>query len=220
MIKSILGKFPRGALQCKQVALLSTAYLDGTLHPDRISLVREHLGICQACSLQLAEEKQIRDGLGQLESVEPPANLWANVRYQLRCEQQTAQPWMRWGNAVGGLGVALAIVLLVAVRIVSNGAGPGATTHKHISAQNDLMEPPCADLKTYQQSWVCDNQQVDNTFEQVAWELEQLMEKKDSTQRTNKLITSSFTFEQRMQNFAAFDDHSIAMPCGLCSGRK
>lgn len=57
-----------------------SAYLDEELSPSEIRAVHAHVAGCEACRDELAALRQVKDLLGRLPEMEPPADLWSGVR--------------------------------------------------------------------------------------------------------------------------------------------
>jgi anti-sigma factor RsiW len=57
-----------------------SAYLDEELSPSEMRAVAAHVAGCEACRDELAALRRVKDLLGRLPEVEPPAELWAGVR--------------------------------------------------------------------------------------------------------------------------------------------
>jgi|GEM_PF-3142963 len=70
-------------MNCRELTASVTAYLDGELDDAEASACRGHLRTCPACRTLAADEAAVRDGLADLERVEPPAALWSAISARL-----------------------------------------------------------------------------------------------------------------------------------------
>lgn len=80
---------------CREFDLHLAAYLEGEAAPA----VPAHARECPSCEAILADLEGIRQAAGELDLVEPPARVWANVRAQLAQEGVICEPvpaWSRW----------------------------------------------------------------------------------------------------------------------------
>jgi anti-sigma factor RsiW len=69
--------------RCADVERLVTAYVDGELDDQRSSAVRGHLRTCAACAERVEDEARVRELAADLESVEPPRDLWSAIDARL-----------------------------------------------------------------------------------------------------------------------------------------
>jgi hypothetical protein len=61
-------------MNCEEMRVLLSDYVDGVLDPKTKVLVDEHLSACKACQAELASLKALVHELGSLESVAPPSD--------------------------------------------------------------------------------------------------------------------------------------------------
>jgi len=93
-------------------------YVDELLPEDRKLEVRRHLDECQECKQTVAELRQLIDRASRLGEMEPPRDLFPEIR------SATKRPgfgWMRWVAAAAVIGF---VALLAVLRVGDNGATP------------------------------------------------------------------------------------------------
>lgn len=112
-------------MSCEDVRPRLSGYLDGDLDAERGSVVRGHLRTCDACRQIATDEAALRDGLRQLEPVDPPARMWAGIQARLADEEVAHSQRPTWRRALarwapsaprfaaGGLLAAAAVAVLV-----------------------------------------------------------------------------------------------------------
>ena len=81
------------------------AYFDGELE--------RHLEECDSCRREMTEQRQLFAELSSLEQFHPPADFTANLMAML--PRQAANPFPLWGILAGIVGLALSVVMLLAV---------------------------------------------------------------------------------------------------------
>lgn len=109
-------------MNCRQVAAMCDAYIDGELDPGRTSAVRGHARDCAACHRLLADTARLREEMADFEPIEPPPGLWQAIGSALAdaeradARRSTASLW--WERmrpkalpAAVGLAGAFAVVL-------------------------------------------------------------------------------------------------------------
>jgi anti-sigma factor RsiW len=124
-MKSLLGPLRGSApTRCRDLAASVTAYLDGDLDDATASACRGHLRTCADCRALAEDHARIRDGLADLERVEPPAALWSQISARLGEAEiadarraPASQLWARlrpivWPAAVTASACAIAIVMV------------------------------------------------------------------------------------------------------------
>ncbi|MGA2325362.1 MAG: anti-sigma factor [Bryobacteraceae bacterium] len=67
-------------MTCRNVQYSLSAHLDGCLSPEERREVLEHLAGCPDCEVQLGELARVRDAVGKLPAVAPPAHLSSVLR--------------------------------------------------------------------------------------------------------------------------------------------
>jgi hypothetical protein len=72
-------------MNCRNVQRRLPGYLDGAIHPDEHSQVREHLELCATCRQQLDRYRRLAMCLASVKPAEPPADL--PLRIQVRASQ-------------------------------------------------------------------------------------------------------------------------------------
>jgi hypothetical protein len=74
-------------MRCRDALARSTAYVDGELDERHSRAVRGHLRGCPRCADAFAAEAAMRDGLGELEPIEPPATLWRDIEARMGSDE-------------------------------------------------------------------------------------------------------------------------------------
>lgn len=118
-------------MNCRDLAALCSAYVDGDLDDRRASAVRGHARVCQACREMLADEEQVRDAASELPAIDPPSELWAGIEARIAAEEigDSERPrwWFWWQNLrehALPAAVATVAVLAVGVWLWQRGASP------------------------------------------------------------------------------------------------
>jgi hypothetical protein len=88
-------------MDCQKTNLMLADYSVSNLNASQTRLVEEHLQGCSACRKRLAELRAVGDLLEGLESLEPPAEIWQEIR--ARGERLFAAPARREVPSVRGL---------------------------------------------------------------------------------------------------------------------
>jgi anti-sigma factor RsiW len=93
------------------------AYLDGELRPDQAVDIREHLGTCAHCSLEIAEMARLQRSLRGARGHFVPS-----TEFRRKMQKQISRPkrrgWLIWSAPIG---IAFATVLLAAVVWIGHG---------------------------------------------------------------------------------------------------
>jgi anti-sigma factor RsiW len=93
------------------------AYLDGELRPDQVVDIREHLGTCAHCSLEIAEMARLQRSLRGARGHFAPS-----AEFRRKIQKQIARPRRRaWSIWSAPLGAAFATVLLAAIVWIGHG---------------------------------------------------------------------------------------------------
>lgn len=137
-------------MNCGDVQIALTPYLDGELDIDRGREVRGHLRSCAACRQVAREESLLRDGLRALPTLDPPGDLWRGIARQLanaELADATGPRWRRvvarWQRSLRGLTVATAAVA-IAIAIVA-AVGIWRASHRGLqAARPELAAAPAA----------------------------------------------------------------------------
>jgi hypothetical protein len=108
--------------RCQDVALLLDELVDGTLDETRERAVRGHLRECIDCARRAEETHRLVAAASQLESLDPPSEMWARLEARLdREEIEFSQKprWWWWWHAwrrtllASGLGLAAATTAVI-----------------------------------------------------------------------------------------------------------
>lgn len=118
-------------MDCKEIRILLSKYLEDDLEPDRKKLVEQHLGSCEGCARELDALKSMVSSLGKLEKVEPPFDFLESIHQRLE-EPSRAKVMLRRIFYPPYIklpieAVAVAATILLAIRIVSF-ISPGEVT--------------------------------------------------------------------------------------------
>jgi anti-sigma factor RsiW len=104
-------------MQCSSATAMLGAYLDGELRPDQAVDIREHLGTCAHCSLEIAEMARLQRSLRGARGHFVPS-----MEFRRKIQKQISRPkrprWLIW---YAPIGVTLATVLLAAVVWIGHG---------------------------------------------------------------------------------------------------
>lgn len=103
-------------MNCERVRNLLSAYLDRELSPEESHRVRAHLVTCGGCNAEFEAEREIKETLGDLPSLEPPADFLPDLFHRLESEPAPGAVWfpsplLRWA----AVGAAAAVLLALPV---------------------------------------------------------------------------------------------------------
>jgi hypothetical protein len=106
-------------MRCRDVARLSSAYVDGALDDGRSSALRGHLRQCDGCRELVEDEVRVLEVAEELEPVDPPPDLWAAIGERLAeaevGDAGRSRLWLWWQVArTYALPAAVAVVAVVA----------------------------------------------------------------------------------------------------------
>lgn len=106
-------------MRCRDVARLSSAYVDGELDDGRSSALRGHLRQCDGCRELVEDEVRMLEVAEELEPVEPSPALWAAIGERLAeaevGDARRSRLWLWWqGARIYTLPAAVAVVALIA----------------------------------------------------------------------------------------------------------
>ncbi len=109
-------------MQCRDVEVLDSSYIDGELDDARASAFRGHLRICAPCRQRVEDLAALVDAAARLSPIDPPASLWSAIERGLAeaeiADAQRSWLWLRW-QAIrprllpGAVAVAAAAVLVL-----------------------------------------------------------------------------------------------------------
>lgn len=140
-------------MTCKRTASLLQLYVDDRLAPAQVARLERHLAGCGNCREELALFECIRDGAGESELIEEPADLTQRVLDRVAAfESRRAAAAQEWLPGVSGLAaswrkVALALVALVALALLPSGNAFALTDtlSRHVASAYILLLTPGPD---------------------------------------------------------------------------
>ena len=92
------------------------AYVLGALDAEELAALEAHLQTCESCRTELAEYRQISDGLlAALPPRQPSAALRKRLRSQLPSARKVVRPRFAWSFGQLAAGAALALLLIMSV---------------------------------------------------------------------------------------------------------
>lgn len=95
-----------------------SAYLDQELSPSEMRAVAAHIAECPACREELAALRGIKDLLGRLPEVEPPAGMWAAVRARTAVPRHPSATILETLRAAFRRPAAAAVAAMVIVLLI------------------------------------------------------------------------------------------------------
>jgi hypothetical protein len=75
---------------CRESQAKLPGYLDGAIHPRERTVLRQHLDSCAACRRELSRYRLLATHLANVEPIQPPAELVAEIRARAA---QARSPW-------------------------------------------------------------------------------------------------------------------------------
>ena len=73
-------------IDCPDIQEDVSLWMDGDLDPSRAETVEKHLESCAECAAFRQDLNSIREGVEELEPLDPPERLWTELRFQLEAE--------------------------------------------------------------------------------------------------------------------------------------
>ena len=70
-------------MKCEKVIKKLNDYITGSLGEKEKEKIEEHLNDCSVCTEELAFIKEFESAFSTMESVEPPAELWDNIKNEI-----------------------------------------------------------------------------------------------------------------------------------------
>ncbi|HKJ70711.1 MAG TPA: zf-HC2 domain-containing protein [Gammaproteobacteria bacterium] len=107
-------------MDCTRIRNRLDDYLDGQLEAAASTAVAGHLAECAECAERFREEEALRQALRDLPVPPPSGDLLAAARREADRRERGRRLW-----GAGGLGVAAALLLAVAVGLVQRAPAPG-----------------------------------------------------------------------------------------------
>jgi hypothetical protein len=106
-------------MRCRDVARLSSAYVDGQLDDGRSSALRGHLRQCDRCRELVEDQVRLLEVAEELEPLDPPPAMWAAIGERLAAAEvgdaHRSRLWLWWqGARAYGLPAAVAVVAVIA----------------------------------------------------------------------------------------------------------
>ncbi len=125
-----------GLTPCDSLESLLPWYCNGSLDRDQRSLVAEHLVVCRACRLALAETRDLLEDLAQSQKSEALLHPLAAESTAWPKVQQLSRGWSSWSiqNARGALKLAAAALVMLCLGYA---AGVSRAPSSHDSFAND-----------------------------------------------------------------------------------
>ena len=104
---------------CGRHAGALAALVDDALDPRARPRLDAHLAGCEACRGLLTDLREIRALAATLEPIEPPAQVWHDVRHRIAAARHTPRPTTQWrhgwplGAALAGAAAMAAFLLVI-----------------------------------------------------------------------------------------------------------
>ncbi|MFH1767953.1 MAG: anti-sigma factor [Candidatus Omnitrophota bacterium] len=102
---------------CKHIQEYLSAYLDQALDKEKVSLVEEHLRVCEVCERELDNIRKISQVLGSLEKVEPPPDFLEKLHERIE-KRKSLDRFLRGLFSNPGAKVFVSLTLLSFVLLI------------------------------------------------------------------------------------------------------
>lgn len=165
-------------MRCGDVARLSSAYLDGELDDRMSSALRGHLRTCDRCRVLVEDEAALVRAAGELEPLEPPAELWAAIEDRLAdaeiADAERPRYWMWWRAArpyLAGLSL-VGAAAAAALFLWQREAGESA------AAASEPVPPPVAlvSSRSHEEARASELSRADRRYQETIAELRAIVE--------------------------------------------
>ena len=118
-------------MTCSRTQNLLSAYIDQELNKDDFFKIRTHLTTCSVCNKAYEELREIKGLFNNMDTAEPPENLWINIRTTIltgdliaETNKPQSKPWWQVAFNFAKVIVPAAVIgIIIAIPVVSKITG-------------------------------------------------------------------------------------------------